>query len=133
MHLPVDFVIADAFAADAHTKIVQLGAVPPEWMILDIGPATVSAFTKALAGIKTIVWNGPMGAFEMAPFANGSMAMVQAVIASGALSIVGGGDTNVVINQAQAGDKVSYMSTGGGAFLELMEGKQLPGVVALDC
>jgi phosphoglycerate kinase len=132
IHLPVDFVVADAFAAEAQTKIVSLGAVPSEWMILDIGPATITAFAKALAGAKTIVWNGPMGAFEMAPFANGSMAMVQAVIASGALSIVGGGDTNVVINQAKAGDKVSYMSTGGGAFLELMEGKELPGVTALD-
>lgn len=132
MHLPVDFVVADAFAAEAQTKTVPLGAVPPAWMILDIGPATVAAFTKALTGTKTIVWNGPMGAFEMAPFANGSMAMVQAVINSGALSIVGGGDTNVVINQAKAGDKVSYMSTGGGAFLELMEGKKLPGVTALD-
>ena len=132
MHLPVDFVVADAFAAEAITKTVQLGAVPPAWMILDIGPATMTAFAKALTGTKTIVWNGPMGAFEMAPFAKGSMAMVQAVIASGSLSIVGGGDTNVVINQAQAGDKVSYMSTGGGAFLELMEGKKLPGVTALD-
>jgi phosphoglycerate kinase len=132
IHLPVDFVVAEAFSPEAQTKTVPLGAVPPTWMILDIGPATVTAFTKALLGVKTIVWNGPMGAFEMAPFANGSMAMVQAVIGSGALSIVGGGDTNVVINQAKAGDKVSYMSTGGGAFLELMEGKKLPGVTALD-
>lgn len=132
MHLPLDFVIADAFAAEAATKVVRLGSVLPQWMILDIGPDTVAAFSKALAGSKTIVWNGPMGAFEMVPFANGSMAMVQAVIGSGALSIVGGGDTNVVINQAKAGGKVSYMSTGGGAFLELMEGKKLPGVTALD-
>ncbi len=132
MHLPVDFVVADTFAADAQTKTVKLGEVPPDWMILDIGPATSTAFTLALTAAKTIVWNGPMGAFEMAPFAKGSMAMVQAVITSGALSIVGGGDTNVVINQAKAGDKVSYMSTGGGAFLELMEGKKLPGVTALD-
>lgn len=132
IYLPVDFVVADSFSAEAKIRNVPIGEVPPAWMILDIGPATVTAFTKALAGIKTIVWNGPMGAFEMAPFANGSMAMVQAVIASGALSIVGGGDTNVVINQAKAGDKVSYMSTGGGAFLELMEGKKLPGVTALD-
>ena len=132
MHLPVDFVVADAFAVEAQTRTVKLGDVPAEWMILDIGPATSAAFTQALSAAKTIVWNGPMGAFEMAPFAKGSMAMVQAVIDSGALSIVGGGDTNVVINQAKAGDKVSYMSTGGGAFLELMEGKQLPGVTALD-
>ena len=83
------------------------------------------------AGAKTIVWNGPMGAFEMPPFAAGSLALLEAVAASPALSIVGGGDTNALINQAGAGDKVSYMSTGGGAFLELMEGKQLPGVMAL--
>ena len=132
MLLPVDFVVADSFAAEAKTRTVILGEVPAEWMILDIGPDTIAAFGKALANAKTIVWNGPMGAFEMAPFAQGSMAMVQAVIESQALSIVGGGDTNVVINQAKAGDKVSYMSTGGGAFLELMEGKQLPGVTALD-
>ncbi len=131
MHLPLDFVVAEAFAADAKTKTVLLGEVPAEWMILDIGPATVAAFGKALANARTIVWNGPMGAFEMAPFAHGSLAMVQAVTGSQALSIVGGGDTNALVNQAQAGDKVSYMSTGGGAFLELMEGKELPGVTAL--
>jgi len=130
--LPVDFVVADAFAAEAQTKVVGLHEVPPEWMILDIGPASVAAFDKALRGVRTVVWNGPMGAFEMAPFAGGSLAMVQAVLACGALSIVGGGDTNALVNQAGAGDKVSYMSTGGGAFLELMEGKALPGVTALD-
>lgn len=130
--LPVDFVVADAFAAEAQTKVVGLSEVPPEWMILDIGPATVAAFDQALRGVKTVVWNGPMGAFEMAPFAGGSLAMVRAVLASGALSIVGGGDTNALVNQAGAGEKVSYMSTGGGAFLELMEGKALPGVTALD-
>ena len=131
VHLPVDFVIADAFAATANTRAVALNQVPDGWMILDIGPDTARRFAQALAGVKTIVWNGPMGAFEMPPFAAGSLALVKAVAASPALSIVGGGDTNALINQAGAGDKVSYMSTGGGAFLELMEGKQLPGVVAL--
>jgi phosphoglycerate kinase len=132
MHLPIDFVVADTFSADAQTRTVPLGQVSSDEMILDIGQETAAAFTKALAGVKTIVWNGPMGAFEMAPFAHGSLAMVEAVVASHALSIVGGGDTNALINQAKAGDKVSYMSTGGGAFLELMEGKKLPGVTALD-
>lgn len=131
IHLPTDFVVADAFAVDAQTKTVGLGEIPVGWMILDIGPKSASAFSKALEEAKTIVWNGPMGAFEMAPFAHGSTALVQAVVNSSALSIVGGGDTNALINQANAGDKVSYMSTGGGAFLELMEGKQLPGVIAL--
>ncbi|MBA3014249.1 MAG: phosphoglycerate kinase [Proteobacteria bacterium] len=132
IHLPTDFVVADTFAADATTRIVGLDKVPNGWMILDIGPDSAASFTKALAEAKTIVWNGPMGAFEMTPFANGSTALVQAVTNSSALSIVGGGDTNALINQANAGNKVSYMSTGGGAFLELMEGKQLPGVTALD-
>ena len=131
IHLPVDFVVAESFSAEAKSKTVALGQVPSDWMILDIGPASVSAFTEALTASKTIVWNGPMGAFEMAPFAQGSLAMVTAVTSSKALSIVGGGDTNALINQAKAGDKVSYMSTGGGAFLELMEGKELPGVTAL--
>jgi len=129
--LPTDFVVADAFAADAKTRTVTLGEIPAGWMILDIGPASAAAFTKALADAKTIVWNGPMGAFEMTPFSHGSTALVKAVTTSSALSIVGGGDTNALINQAEAGDKVSYMSTGGGAFLELMEGKELPGVTAL--
>ena len=131
VHLPVDFVIADAFSATANTRTVALDQVPDGWMILDIGPDTARRFAQALAGAKTIVWNGPMGAFEMPPFAAGSLALLEAVAASPALSIVGGGDTNALINQAGAGDKVSYMSTGGGAFLELMEGKPLPGVVAL--
>lgn len=131
IQLPTDFVVADAFAADAQTKTVSLGEIPNGWMILDIGPNSASTFAQALAEAKTIVWNGPMGAFEMAPFSHGSKALVLAVTNSPALSIVGGGDTNALINQAQAGDKVSYMSTGGGAFLELMEGKQLPGVTAL--
>ena len=131
MRLPVDFVVADSFSLDARTRTVALGQVPAEWMILDIGPASSAAFREALAGVKTIVWNGPMGAFEMAPFAQGSLAMVGAVTHCPALSIVGGGDTNALINQAHAGEQVSYMSTGGGAFLELMEGKQLPGVTAL--
>jgi len=131
IHLPLDFVVADTFSAEARTQTVSLGQVPADGMILDIGPATETRFQEALVGAKTIVWNGPMGAFEMAPFAHGSLAMVAAVTTSGALSIVGGGDTNALINQAKAGEKVSYMSTGGGAFLELMEGKQLPGVTAL--
>nr|MBF0220956.1 phosphoglycerate kinase [Desulfobulbaceae bacterium] len=130
-HLPVDCVVADSFSAEAKTKIVLIADVPQDWMILDIGPATIRKFAEALTGSKTIVWNGPMGAFEMDAFANGSLQMVEAVTQSKALSVVGGGDTNVVINKAKAGNKVSYMSTGGGAFLMLMEGKSLPGVDAL--
>lgn len=131
-HLPVDCEVADTFSASANTRSVSISDVPQDWMILDIGPKTIQNFKAALTGSKTIVWNGPMGAFEMEAFANGSMQMVTAVTQSKALSVVGGGDTNVVINLANAGDKVSYMSTGGGAFLMLMEGKSLPGVVALQ-
>lgn len=130
--LPVDCVVAETFSPDAARKTVVIDSVPAEWMILDIGPQSSQKFREALSGSKTIVWNGPMGAFEIAPFAEGSRQMVETLINSNALTIVGGGDTNVVINKANAGDKVSYMSTGGGAFLMLMEGKELPGVVALN-
>ncbi len=131
-YLPIDCVAADKFDPQAVTKITTVQELPPQWMSLDIGPATSILFREALADAKTIVWNGPLGAFEMAPFARGSFAMVDTVITSHAMSIVGGGDTNVVINQAGAANEVSYMSTGGGAFLMLMEGKELPGVKALS-
>ncbi len=129
--LPVDCVVAEEFSADSPNKVVSTKEVPEDWMILDIGPATVKSFSKALQGANTIVWNGPMGAFEMKAFAGGSLALLDTICSSTALSVVGGGDTNAVINQAGAGDDVSYMSTGGGAFLMLMEGKELPGVTAL--
>jgi len=131
-YLPVDCVAAAEFNPQAISKICTIQDMPEKWMSLDIGPASSILFAEALTDAKTIVWNGPMGAFEMEPFAKGSLAMVDTITASHALSIVGGGDTNVVINQALAGDKVSYMSTGGGAFLMLMEGKELPGVAALS-
>ena len=131
MYLPVDGVAAERFDAGAAAKIVTTLDVPAGWMLLDIGPASASLFGSAVAGAGTIVWNGPMGAFEMAPFARGSMAMVEAVTKAHALSIVGGGDTNVVIKKAGAAAEISYISTGGGAFLMLMEGKELPGVAAL--
>jgi len=130
-YLPVDCVIAETFSPSANKKIVPISDVPNDWMILDIGPETSKKFHNILAEARTIVWNGPMGAFEMDAFAEESMRMVDTVSKSKALSIVGGGDTNALVNKAGAGDKVSYMSTGGGAFLMLMEGKELPGVVAL--
>ncbi|VAW33178.1 Phosphoglycerate kinase, partial [hydrothermal vent metagenome] len=131
-YLPVDCVAADEFTAQAAGKIKTIYNIPRTWMALDIGPATSLLYQEALAGVKTIVWNGPMGAFEIEQFSRGSLTMVEAVSASPALSIVGGGDTNALINQAGAADKISYMSTGGGAFLMLMEGKELPGVTALE-
>ncbi len=131
LYLPVDFVVADRFAADAVTKRVTFQDIPEQWLALDIGPATVCYFQEALAGAGTIVWNGPMGAFEMDPFARGTMALAHAVAAAHALSITGGGDSNAAIKKAGVAAEIGYMSTGGGAFLEMMEGKTLPGIAAL--
>jgi phosphoglycerate kinase len=132
LYLPVDFVVADRFAADAVTKNVTFRDIPSGWMALDIGPASTILFREVLDDAKTIIWNGPMGAFEMDAFARGTMAMCQNVAAAHALSIVGGGDSNAAVKKSGEERNISYMSTGGGAFLELMEGKTLPGVAALD-
>ncbi len=132
IYLPVDCIVADKFAPDAETKQTTAQEVPAEWMILDIGPASTTLFNEALESAKTIIWNGPMGAFEMDAFSRGTMAMVSHVAASHALTIVGGGDTDVAVHKAGESNNISYMSTGGGAFLMLMEGKKLPGVVALN-
>jgi phosphoglycerate kinase len=131
LYLPMDFVAADSFTPNAVVKNVTFRDIPKTWMALDIGPATVIYFIEALADARTIVWNGPMGAFEMDAFARGTMAICQAVAASHALSIVGGGDSNAAVKKSGEEKNISYMSTGGGAFLELMEGKTLPGVAAL--
>jgi phosphoglycerate kinase len=131
VYLPVDVVAADSFSADAVRKQVTIQDIPAEWMALDIGPASVICFQEVLVDARTIIWNGPMGAFEMDPFARGTMALAHTVGASHALSITGGGDSNAAVKQFGESDNISYMSTGGGAFLMLMEGKQLPGVVAL--
>jgi phosphoglycerate kinase len=131
VYLPVDVIAADRFAPDAVSKQVTIQDIPENWMALDIGPASVICFCEVLADAKTIVWNGPMGAFEMDAFARGTMALAHAVAASHALSVTGGGDSNAAIAQAGEAENISYMSTGGGAFLELMEGKMLPGIKAL--
>ena len=110
----------------------QVQEVPPKWYILDIGPATTALFKEALQNARTIIWNGPMGAFEMDAFSRGTMAMVSNIADTYALTIVGGGDTDVAIYKAGAADRFSYISTGGGAFVELLEGKTLPGVAALE-
>jgi len=130
--LPVDFVVAESFSPDAITKNVTCQDVPQKWMALDIGPASTILFKEALQDARTIVWNGPMGAFEMDAFARGTMALCQAVASSHALSITGGGDSNAAVKKAGEEKNISYMSTGGGAFLEMMEGKSLPGVAALE-
>lgn len=131
LYLPVDFVVADKFAPDAVTKNVTFRDIPVDWMALDIGPASTILFQEAMGDAKTIIWNGPMGAFEMDAFARGTMALCQTVALSHALSIIGGGDSNAAVKKAGEEKNISYMSTGGGAFLTLMEGKALPGVTAL--
>ena len=131
-YLPVDCVVADRLGKQAETKILPVQEVPRDWVIADIGPATVTLFGEALQNAKTIVWNGPMGAFEYDAFSRGTMAMVQKVAESYALTIVGGGDTDVALHKAGEFQKFSYVSTGGGAFLELLEGKMLPGIKALE-
>jgi phosphoglycerate kinase len=129
--LPVDCVAAEKFEAAAQNKIVGVKEIPKDWMGLDIGPATIKLFGEALQGVKTILWNGPMGVFEMAPFRRGTMEMARYIADSGAVSVVGGGDTDLAVHQSGQAEKISYISTAGGAFLELLEGKALPGVEAL--
>jgi phosphoglycerate kinase len=131
VYLPVDFVIADKMDPSAQTKVVPVDKIPPDWMGLDIGPETLIRFGEVLKDAKTILWNGPMGVFEMAPFSKGTMGMVRHIVSSGALSVVGGGDTDTAVHKSGEADKISYISTAGGAFLELLEGKRLPGVEAL--
>ena len=130
--LPVDAVIAKSATANAEVKICGIKEIPEDEMGLDIGPATISLFSDALQGVKTIVWNGPLGMFELAPFNKGTFALAFAVANSGALSIIGGGDTDTAIHKAGQSAKMSYISTGGGAFLEMLEGKTLPGIAALE-
>lgn len=129
--LPTDAVIAEAPSADAVTRVVDAANIPEGWMGLDIGPASIAAFSEAIRSAKTLVWNGPLGMFELAPFSRGTFDLVKAAVDSGALTIVGGGDTDTAIHQTGLSDKISYISTGGGAFLELLEGKTLPAVAAL--
>ena len=131
VYLPVDVIAADRFAPDAAARQVDVQNIPHDWMALDIGPETLKIFTAALSDARTIIWNGPMGAFEMDAFATGTMTLAHVVASSHALSITGGGDSNAAVKQAGEAENISYMSTGGGAFLMLMEGKTLPGVDAL--
>lgn len=129
--LPVDLVVADKFAADAQRKTVPVDEVPAGWQALDIGADTVKLFKQKLDGARLVVWNGPMGVFELDPFAEGTFAIAHAIADSSATSIVGGGDSAAAIRKANLMDEISHVSTGGGASLEFMEGKTLPGVAAL--
>ncbi|MBQ6517517.1 MAG: phosphoglycerate kinase [Anaerolineaceae bacterium] len=130
--LPVDMVIANAFDNDAEKKCIDTGNVPAGWRVLDIGPKTVECYSKLVSDAATVVWNGPMGVFEMPEFAKGTFAVAKAVADSNAISIIGGGDSVAAIQQSGLADKVTHISTGGGASLEMLEGIVLPGVAALQ-
>jgi len=131
--LPVDVVVADKFAADAETQTVAAEAIPDEWLGLDIGPQSVQAFAAALADAQTVFWNGPMGVFELAPFAEGTRGVAQAIADSEAFSVVGGGDSAAAVRQLGLDETAfSHISTGGGASLEFLEGKPLPGIEVLE-
>lgn len=129
--LPTDNLIADKFDNAAQTKVVA-NDIPADWMALDIGPETIKTYSDVIKNAKTVVWNGPMGCFEMPTFAKGTMGVCQAVADSGAVSIIGGGDSVAAVNQSGLADKMTHISTGGGASLEFLEGKKLPGVAALN-
>ncbi len=130
--LPVDVVIADKFEADAAHKTMATGPIPDGWRILDIGPETMAHYAKIISEAKTIVWNGPMGVFEFPEFAKGTLGIAQAAAESGAVTIVGGGESVAAVKQSGLADKITHISTGGGASLEMLEGKTLPGVAALQ-
>ena len=135
LYFPVDNVIADDFSNDANRQTVKTGEIPDGWEGLDIGPETIKIFSEVVANSKTVLWNGPMGVFEFANYATGTIAIAKAVkeaTQKGAFSLIGGGDSAAAINNLGFGNDVSYVSTGGGALLEYFEGKTLPGVAALD-
>ncbi len=129
--LPVDTVIADAFDANANSKVVKAGEIPDGWQGLDIGPETVKLYCQAVADAGTVIWNGPMGVFEFPAFAKGTEAMAEALSKTAAITIIGGGDSAAAVQQLGFADKMTHISTGGGASLEFLEGKELPGVACL--
>ncbi len=131
-YLPVDLVVAPELTAQAPTKIVPAQEIPADWMALDIGPATALLYREALQEARTIIWNGPMGVFEIDAFSRGTTAMAGSIAAAHALTIVGGGDTDAAVHRAGETERISFISTGGGAFLELLEGKTLPAIAALN-
>jgi phosphoglycerate kinase len=135
IHIPQDAVIADSFSNDARTREVDAARIPDDWLGLDIGPESIRKFEEVLTQAKTILWNGPMGVFEMSNFSQGTKAIAEALVKAtekGAFTLIGGGDSVAAINQLQLADAVSYVSTGGGALLEYMEGKTLPGIQAIN-
>ncbi len=136
IHLPIDSVAAESFSEEADYKVINSDEIPDSWMGLDIGPEALKEFTKVILQGKTIIWNGPMGVFEMEPFSKGTYGIAKAVADAttnnNAFSLVGGGDSVNAINRSGKANQISHISTGGGALLELLEGKKLPGIAALE-
>ena len=130
--MPVDAVVANEFSKDADTKVVDIDAIPSDWMGLDIGPKTATNYAEVIKESKLIIWNGPMGVFEMEKFANGTKTVADAMAATEGYTIIGGGDSAAAVEKFEVASKMDHISTGGGASLELMEGKELPGIVALN-
>jgi phosphoglycerate kinase len=129
--LPVDAVIADKFEAEANSQVVDVDKIPAGWRMMDVGPKTLAAYKQALSGAKLIVWNGPVGVFEMPKFAEGTFALAKLLAESGAITVIGGGDSASAVKKAGVAKQMTHVSTGGGASLEFLEGKELPGVAAL--
>ena len=132
LYLPIDVVVADDFSVDANTKVVDLNSIPKDWEGLDIGPKTTELYADVILNSKLIIWNGPMGVFELEPFENGTKRVAEAMAETSAYTVIGGGDSAAAVEKFNVGEKMDHISTGGGASLEFMEGKELPGVTALD-
>lgn len=132
LHMPIDAVVANEFSKDAETKIVDVDAIPADWMGLDIGPKTAANYADVIQNSKLIIWNGPMGVFEMDKFASGTKTVAEAMANTAGYTVIGGGDSAAAVEKFDVADKMDHISTGGGASLELMEGKELPGIVALN-
>ncbi len=132
LHMPVDAVVANEFSKDAETQVVDIENIPEDWMGLDIGPKTAEKYAEIIKNSKLIIWNGPMGVFEMDKFANGTKAVANAMAETEGYTVIGGGDSAAAVEKFGVADKMDHISTGGGASLELMEGKELPGIVALN-
>lgn len=130
--LPVDVVAAETLSGDAQRRTVSVDQVPGGWKILDVGPETIALFRQKLQGAKTVIWNGPMGVFEISPFDRSTNEMAKVLAELDAETIVGGGDSAAAVNRSGVADRLSHVSTGGGAFLEFLEGKTLPGIAALQ-
>jgi phosphoglycerate kinase len=132
LHMPIDTVVASEFSKDAETKVVDIDAIPADWMGLDIGPKTAEKYAEVIKASKLIIWNGPMGVFEMDKFANGTKTVADAMASTEGYTIIGGGDSAAAVEKFEVASQMDHISTGGGASLELMEGKELPGIIALN-